>query len=239
MDTSHDVCQGFVDKAESSGADVIKALSPYLHARKYKAGHVLWNEGDRDGRLVVLDSGRVKILRHLNDGKPILVYVFGPGDVFGFLPFLDGGAYPAAAIAMEAMEARVMSRAKLRQALRAEPDLGLMLLATLGRRLRQAFVRIGDASRRDALVQTAAALVSLATAEELQKAMPLVHIPQPSYSLAEQVGLTPESFSRALTRLVKAKVIHRMGTRQLQVLDAESLKNYAAGRVSDKEIDKD
>ncbi len=232
MSEKEKICQGYMNDCIPAGAKVVRALEPYLHARTYKSGHVLWNEGDRDGRLVVLDSGRVKILRHLSDGKPILVYVFGPGDVFGFLPFLDGGAYPASAIAMEALDTRIMSRAKLRQALRAEPDLGLMLLATLGRRLRDAFVRIGDASRRDALVQTAAALVSLATSEELAKPLLVVKIPEPSYSMAEQVGLTPESFSRALTRLVKAGVLHRMGPRKLQVLDPESLKNTAAGRLS-------
>ncbi len=226
------ICQSFLDECFPSETKVVKALVPYLHPAGYGPQHVLWNEGDKDGRLVVLDSGRVKILRHLLNGKPILVYVFGPGDVFGFLPFVDGGVYPATAITMEPVEARVMSRAKLRQALRAEPDLGLMLLATLGRRLRDAFVRIGDASIRDAMVQTSAALVSLATSEELQRPLCVVEIPGPSYSLAEQVGLTPESFSRALTRLVNAGVLHRMGPRKFQVLDVESLRNAAAGRLA-------
>ncbi|NOZ85112.1 MAG: Crp/Fnr family transcriptional regulator [Deltaproteobacteria bacterium] len=209
---------------------LIEALKPYLQEREYGQGHVLWNEGDTDGRLVVIDKGRVKIMHYLDSGKPILIYVFGPNDVFGFMPFIDGGSYPATAVAMDKVNARVMSRSKLREALAQDSTLALLLLSMLGKRLRQAFKKLDDVSRRDAVSRTAAALVALMPAGMLEKDLPIIEFPEPSYELAEQVGISPETFSRALTRLVESEVLHRVNAHKFQVLNAGLLRQAASGR---------
>lgn len=210
-------------------AEMLRVLEPYLSLRRYLPGQVLWTEGEVSGRLVVLEQGRVKILRTQPDGRSVLLFVFGPGEVFGFLPFLDGGPYPATAVAIDAVEAKVMSRSALRAAIADDPQVAMVLLQSLGRRLRQAFDRVDDQARHDATARVAAALVLLLPSIAEADALVVIEVPSPAYAFAEDMGLTAETFSRAVTHLVDLSVVHRLGTGKLQVLDLARLRRAAAG----------
>jgi len=210
--------------------ETVQGLAPYLNVRHYRAGHVLWNEGELSGRMVVLDRGRVKAVRSLPDGTSVLLHVFSPGDIFGFLPFVDGGPYPATAIAVDDIDTRVMSRSALREAIRKDPQVAMLLLGTLGKRLRQAFGRLGDQAQRSSPARVAAALVLLLPQEEGAGIATIVDVPSPIHDFAADVGMTPETFSRAVTQLVDAGVLQRLAVPKLQVLDISRLQRIAAGQ---------
>jgi CRP/FNR family transcriptional regulator len=214
--------------SDESLQEALAALRPYLQRRRFRGGAVLWREGDPAGLLVVLEQGRVKIFRTLARGRSVMLYALGPGEVFGFLPFLDGGPYPASAQAVEATEALVMSRTELLEALRDSPQLALPLFGFLGRRLREAFAQIMRLSTRSALPRVAGALAALLPEREAGAGLTIVSLPVRSGELAHTLGLTPESLSRAITELAARGILHRLGPRRLQVLDAAALR--AAGR---------
>jgi len=75
----------------------------------------------------------------------------------------------------------------------------------------------------EVLPRVAAALASLLP--EGQDASPLIAIELPvrAREFAAAIGVAPESLSRALTKLVEAGVLHRLGPRKLQVLDTAAL----------------
>jgi len=66
-------------------------LAPHRRVRRFSKGELLWREGEATGLLVSLRSGRVRTYRALPTGGEVTLFIFLPGDVFGFLPFLDGG----------------------------------------------------------------------------------------------------------------------------------------------------
>jgi CRP-like cAMP-binding protein len=198
--------------------EVRSLLAPYARQRVFAAGEKLWQEGDDAGMLVAIETGHVRIFRGLGARRVVTLYLFGPGAVFGFMPLLDGGPYPASAIALEETTAQVVLREDLQRAFRRDPDLALGLVRLLATRLREAFARIEQASVPEVLPLVATALVSLLPAE----ATP---------------GIVPESLSRALTKLVDAGVLHRLAPRRLQVLDPGGLRraaNTTAPRPSSK-----
>src|SRR6266702_5253120 len=130
-------------------------LLPIAQKKSYPAGTLLWREGDTAGSLVALERGRVKIYRVLPNGHAVTIYLFGPGDVFGFMPFLDGRPCPATAQALEDVETLVVRREALVAAFGSNPQLAMALIGLLARRLREAFDRIervsvagGHAARR-------------------------------------------------------------------------------------------
>ncbi|MBK7770990.1 MAG: cyclic nucleotide-binding domain-containing protein [bacterium] len=67
-------------------AEITRILGPHFMPRTFKPGALLWREGDTNGMLVSLAEGRVKIYRLMPDGNSVTNYIFGPGDVFGFMP---------------------------------------------------------------------------------------------------------------------------------------------------------
>ncbi len=210
-------------------AEVTELLSPYLVEHTWSSGHILWHEGDDDGTLILIKEGRIKI-EHINPaGKAILLFIFGPGDVFGFLPFIDGSPYPATAITMGKVTARVMTRDRLHEILHENPELSIKLLNVLGVRLREALLKIQEFTGHDALTRTAAALMALLPADARGDGLDIVEIPGPAYVFAEELSITPETFSRSLTKLEKAGVIHRLGSGHIQITDPKKLSQAAAG----------
>jgi CRP-like cAMP-binding protein len=209
-------------------AQARELLAPHLRRRHFAAGSLLWREGETSGLLVALETGRVKIYRLLPTGRAVTVFIFGPGDVFGFLPFLDGEPYPAYAQALEDTQAQVMSRDELLSAVRADPLVAVALIGLVGRRLRDAMQRIESLSSPGVLPRVASALVALLPdAGDHGGAAGILRLPVSGGEFAAALGITPETLSRSLTRLVSARVLHRLGPGRFQVLDPEALRRAA------------
>jgi CRP-like cAMP-binding protein len=209
---------------DSMALQARQLLWPYLRARSFAAGEVLWREGDTDGMLVAVEEGRMKAYRTLADGRPITLYIFRPGDVFGFIPLLDGEPYPATAEALDDVKARVLSRSGLREAIRERPDLALTLMSILAQRLRQAFDRIQGLSSRGVVPRVAAAIEALVTTGEHPL---IIELPASAAEFAGAIGVSAESFSRAVTRLCEDGILHRLGRGRLQLLDGVKLHETA------------
>jgi CRP/FNR family transcriptional regulator len=202
-------------------------LAPFLHRRTFEPGALIFREGDDAGMLVAVEAGHVKVSRLLPSGSAITLYLFGPDDVFGFMPFLDGRPYPASAQAMDRVTALVMPRSALVGAFERDPQVAFALVQLLATRLREAFDRIERSSVPEVLPRVAAALVSLLP--EGAPGLGVIDLPVRAGELAAAIGVAPESFSRAVTKLVSSGMLHRLGPRRLQVLDPTRLREAAAG----------
>jgi CRP/FNR family cyclic AMP-dependent transcriptional regulator len=212
------------------GRQVRDLLRPHLQLRRFPKGSLLWREGETTGMLVAVKSGRVKIYRLLPTGRSVTLFLFASGDVFGFLPFIDGAPYPAYAQAIEEVEADVMARSTLLQVLRAEPDLAPRLLSVLGRRLRDAFDLIQSLSTPGARARVAAALLALVP-DSREVAVPgapvTVALPVTAHEFAGALGLAAETFSRALSSLADDGMLERAGTGRYRLTDLAALQAAA------------
>jgi len=206
-----------------------KLLAPWFSERRFSAGTLLWREGETSGLLVAIRTGRVKIYRLLPTGRAVTVFILGANDVFGFLPFLDGQPYPAYAQALDDVTAEVMSRDDLVRAVRERPEISITLFALLGRRLRDAFDRIERLSTPGVVGRVAGVLQALVE-QAGRDASPVIELPIPASELAGAIGITPETLSRAISRLVQEGVLRRLAPRRLQVLDPGAL--AATARLS-------
>lgn len=220
---STDPPQGAFPSFSGEAGQALAMLAPYFRPRRFPAGSVLWRAGETPSMVVAIETGHIKVYRTLQGGNVAPLYLFGPGELFGFLPFLDGRPYPATAETIDDVRARTMSREGLLGGLRNNPDVALPLFSFLGRRLREAFDRIELLSARGALHRVAAALAAL-----LHEGDPgtttIVSLPVSSGEFARALGITPESFSRAVTELAETEVIHRLGRGRFQVLDPNALR---------------
>jgi CRP/FNR family transcriptional regulator len=210
--------------------EVRELLAPHARRQRIPAGDLLWREGEDGGMLVAIEAGQVKIFRVLPTGSAVTLYLFGPGDVFGFMPFLDGRPYPANAQALDDVDALVVSRADLQEAFRHDPQVALALVRLLATRLREAFDRIERSSIPEVLPRVASALAHLLPEARAGGSLTVVELPVRSAEFAGAIGVAPESLSRAITKLVEARVLHRLGPRRFQVLDPDGLRR-AAGQL--------
>ncbi len=214
----------FGPRLDTLASQARQLLGPHLHRRRFPAGSLLWREGEPNGMLVAIEAGRVKVYRSLPTGRAVTVFIMGPGDVFGFLPFLDGEPYPADAQALVDTQAQVMSRDELLAAVRLDPQVAIALIGLVGRRLREAMCRIEGPSSLGVLPRVASALAALLPeGHGSGGAAGIIRLPVTGGEFAAAIGITPETLSRSVTRLVSAGVLHRLGRGRFQVLDPEAL----------------
>ncbi len=101
--------------------------------RSYASGDVIFMQGDAGDALYAVVSGQVRISAGATDGKEIFLNIMEPGDTFGEIALLDGGARTAAATAIVASELVVIRRDHFLEVLTHEPRFALELLAPLRR----------------------------------------------------------------------------------------------------------
>ncbi len=199
--------------------EIEEVLKPFFTHAYFKEHYFLWHEGDPGSRMISIIKGKVRIYRSLPDGKQASIFLFGPGETFGFLPLIDRSPYPASAEVIEELEALVMTREKLYEVMMRHPDVAMFLLTHLAKKLRGAFDQIERLSTKGVVPRVAAALLSLSALSNKNSKTELIKLPVSSREYAGLIGLTPESFSRGITRLVEMRIIHKIKGNIFQILD--------------------
>lgn len=106
-----------------------------LHARTYRAGEVVFVQGDIGRALFILESGKVELTRAGADGKPVLLYTLKPGEFFGEMALLESLPRSATATAVEPTRLHLLYRTKLDSLLNAHPRIGVSIMGHLARLL--------------------------------------------------------------------------------------------------------
>jgi CRP/FNR family cyclic AMP-dependent transcriptional regulator len=106
--------------------------------REVPEGERIFSAGEPGDSLYIVGSGSVELFVKDNTGAKIVLTVCEPGQVFGELSLLDGGARTATAICLEPATLLVLDREDLLDFLRRHPDAALDLLTTMGQRMRSA-----------------------------------------------------------------------------------------------------
>jgi CRP-like cAMP-binding protein len=192
--------------------------------RRFRKGQAVFHEGGPSDRVVALLSGRVKVSTTTTEGKEIVLAFRGPGDLLGELSVIDGQPRSASVEAIEPVEALAITTPDFKAFLVEHPEIGLMLLETLTRRLRDADRKRVEYGAHDTVGRVSARLLELA--EEYGEEDPRgvrIGLPLSQEELAGWTGASREAVSKALQTLRAAGwvVTER---RRITVCDPEALR---------------
>lgn len=129
--------------------------------RHYRAGEIIFSQGDPGEALYAVVAGRVRISAGTADGREMSLNIMEPGDTFGEIALLDGGSRTATATATEPSELVAIRRDHFLALLEREPRVALELLKLCGERLRWTSGLVEDAALLDAPARLAKRLLSL------------------------------------------------------------------------------
>jgi CRP/FNR family transcriptional regulator, cyclic AMP receptor protein len=196
--------------------------------RRFRKGQALFHEGGSSDRVIVLLSGRVKVSTLTDDGREIVLAFRGSGDLLGELSAIDGQPRSASAEAIELVEALAVATADFRAFLVDYPEVGLMLLRTLSRRLRDADRKRVEFGAHDTVGRVAARLLELADeyGEEDPRGI-RIGLPLSQEELAGWTGASREAVSKALQTLRGAGWVITE-RRRITVCDPEALRRRSA-----------
>ncbi|HEY3349089.1 MAG TPA: DUF1003 domain-containing protein [Thermoanaerobaculia bacterium] len=136
-------------------------LSEAVDGRALAAGDTLFATGDPGESLFVVKSGQVELFLKDTAGQKIVLSVAGPGDIFGELALLDGGARSATAVALDAVELLELNRVHLLPLFQKSPAVALRLLGAMAHMTRKADDLLKARVSRNANVEAEAQLSAL------------------------------------------------------------------------------
>jgi CRP/FNR family cyclic AMP-dependent transcriptional regulator len=195
--------------------------------RSYPPGGVLFREGDSSRDVYAIAGGHVKVLLLTPSGRELLLSAKSAGELVGELAAIDGRPRSASAVALDAVDALVVSPDAFSEVLDEHPRLARRLLRVLATHVRDADWRAADRESGDMTRRVARRVVLLAESfGEHSGGGVRIALRLTQEDLAAWVGATREATSRALARLRAAGVV-TTGRMRLQVLDLDRLRELA------------
>jgi CRP-like cAMP-binding protein len=182
--------------------------------QKYKKGNVFVIEQESGAALFIIVSGKVKIVRMDEDGREVILSIFGPGEFFGEMSLLDGMARSASVIATEKSELLMIHRRDFLELLHEFPSVAISLLAELAMRLRKADMQIKSLSLKDAAGRVANVVLMLADDIGIfRKGKVEIEDLPLQQDIANMAGTSRETVSRMLNMFVEKGQIQLDGSK--------------------------
>ena len=209
--------------SQLSGTQIGKLLDR-CRWHTHEAGSLIFPPGRTADCFFVILRGRVKLAKISAGGEQQILHLYGPGETFGEAAMWASGTFPASAEAIEDATLISIGRDALRTALAESPDLAMGMLASLSAKLREFNTLIEQLSLKNIPARLAGALLTMATQQDGCS----VQLPCTKRELAARLGTAPETLSRALGKLKRARWIDVQG-RRIALLDRPALERLSHG----------
>ncbi|KAF3886997.1 MULTISPECIES: Crp/Fnr family transcriptional regulator [Nostocales] len=167
-------------------------------------GETLFRQGEPASFFFTVETGRIQLVRYTSDDKVVTFQVAEPGNSLGEIA-LFSQTYPCSAVAEVASRAIAYPKELILSAIRANPELAEDFIAMLVQKIQDLKLRIELRDIRAAHKRLLRYLRYLAASEEQS----IVSFDRPLKEIAADLGLTPETLSRALARLEREGKIAR------------------------------
>ncbi len=192
--------------------------------QKYKKGNIVVLERESGAALFVIISGKVKVVRTDEEGREVILSMFGPGEFFGEMSLLDGLARSASVVAVSKAELFMIHRRDFLETMHQFPAIAIALLAELAMRLRKADMQIKSLSLKDAAGRVANVLLILSDdVGVFRKGKVEIDDLPLQQDLANMAGTSRETVSRMLHQFVREGSIQLRGNK-LTISDYEAFR---------------
>ncbi len=188
----------------------VRALLDIGLDRTCPARKILLSEGDASTDLYLVIEGKLRAVGIDIDGRLIVHNVFGPGDYFGEMSFIDGEPRCATVETLQRTRLFKIPRDRFRKVLFSNPDITFNLMKGLTEKLRDATRRVEELVFMDAYTRVSRLLLRLAPPGDGRRTVPDLLTQQ---DIAERIGTSREMVSRVLTSLVGGGYITRQNKR--------------------------
>ncbi|MBP6012986.1 MAG: helix-turn-helix domain-containing protein [Alphaproteobacteria bacterium] len=212
-----DICGG-MDDIE------IRDLAGSSNRVQLKPGETLTWDGDAAKYSYVVTRGALRASKESDDGRrQILDFLFAGQ----FIGIPAGPAYHFNAEALTEAEVCRFDRRKLEELMAKYPAVDKGYRAGAARQLETAYDHAYALGRRTAMERVAAFLLDLHASRCPKTSTGVLKLPMTRNDIADFLGLTLETVSRAFSRIKSLGVIRLPSAQEVEIRDAERLKALA------------
>ena len=180
-----------------------------MRSRQFGPRDVVVQQGDPGDGLFIINTGYLKVTLTGPTGTSSTLSIMGPGEMFGELSLLDGGARSATVLAITRCELGAIERQSFLRLFESRPNLGIALMEVVARRLRRLSERSDDLATLPVPSRLAKQLLQLAGAHSVRVSPRRLRlaVPLAQRELGELVGATRESVNKYLRQWKKLGVV--------------------------------
>jgi len=168
--------------------------------RHFKAGQVIYLEGEPANFVYILEHGWVKATRMTPEGREQGLLFLHPVEIFGDIAVFTGTAYPGTTTALEDVDAWVLPSETLLLLVERYPDLALAIIRKLSERVLYYIGLVEDLSLRSVEARLASSLLRNAELRNEQ-----LIVPRREWTtfdeMAVRLGTVRDVLSRAMKTL--------------------------------------
>jgi len=209
------------DLLGSVPAGDLEAVAAGSRVRTFRRGQIVFTTGDPGDTVLVVLSGRVKVVVRSADGGELTLTVIGPGGVFGELGVADGGPRSADAQTLEDCQLILVPQEMIQDICGRVPAAAQALLRSTAVTLRRLTEAASDLVFLDLPRRVAKVLLSQPRGED-----GLISPPISQEELAHQAGGSRQSVNAALHGFERRGWIQLQG-RAVTVAQAAALGRFA------------
>jgi len=188
-------------------ADIAR-VAVRMRRRSFRQGDIIFHKGDPGTTLYLVEHGQIKIFTPSQEGREVVLSIFGPADFFGEMALFDDKPRSASAEAASPATVLTLQREDFRQAIVQHPAMSIAVMAALVDRVRRADEMVEDAVFLDLPSRLAKKLLDLA--ENHGVATPLgfeIRLRLTQQDLADMVGATRARVNEAITHFKERGVL--------------------------------
>ncbi len=210
MDTNVDIIKTINIFKSLDDEQAIERLGQGVVESKQPKGKVFFIHGDEATRFYYIKSGWVKLFRETLDGDQAVVDILPQGHIFGETSIFEQDVYPYSAEAVEPCVILSFPLTNLKAEIENNNKLALAMLNAMAKYRRQQDQEIEHRVIQNAPQRIGCFLLRLV--QQDSNGVVKIHLPYDKTLLASRLGMQPETFSRALSKLKKQTGIRVTGS---------------------------
>ncbi len=205
------------------------ALESQAHKLRYEKGRLLFVHGDKSEHFYFIKSGWVKLFRETLDGAQAVIDILPGQNLFGETSIFENDTYPYSAEVVEAAEILALPLSILKNEIENNNKLALNMLSSMARYRRQQDREIEHLSLQNAAQRIGCFILRLCNQNVIGSVK--IHLPYDKTLVASRLGMQPETFSRALSKLRDQTGIQIKGA-TIEMDSLDQLTSYSCAACS-------
>jgi CRP-like cAMP-binding protein len=186
-------------------ADILKRYG--ARVRHLEKGDILFEQGEITNHFYLVNTGKIKMFAHNDDGREFVQGYFSDGQSFGEPPFFLHEPYPASAVAMVPGDVWVCPREAFLKLLRDNPEIHLAVTQILCSRLIYKSMMLTEIAVEEAEHRLTTLIEHLRRRESAPQQSGSFRVPLTRQLLADMTGLRVETVIRSIKAMEQRKLL--------------------------------
>lgn len=209
-------------------AHQLAQLAETCRSLKRRKDEIVVREADAVEGFYVVTQGLVRVFKIAPDGRERTLHVVRPPHSFAEAALFHGGGYPAFAAAMEDSRLILVLRDPFIRLLREQPESSVRMFESLSMWMHRLLDKLETETFLNARSKLASYILRELRRRPASPASSRIKLAQAKKEIASQLGMAPETFSRAQADLEDTGVIVVSG-RQIDIPDPDALEAILLG----------